>query len=86
MHAKVINEKSLDNLFKVSLYASYFILVLLMLFYSVTGLSLKLDIIEQKVIFFASSAQFLLVLMYVILWGLHQAPLAQSHIKKRDLL
>lgn len=57
-----------------------------MLFYSVSGQTITLDIIEQKIVFFAASAQFLLALMYVILWGLHQAPLAQSHIKKRDLL
>lgn len=76
----------MEKLFKVSLYTSYFILVLLMLFYSVSGQTITLDIIEQKIVFFAASAQFLLALMYVILWGLHQAPLAQSHIKKRDLL
>lgn len=46
VHAKLINEKSLEKLFQVSLYASYLIVAMLILFYSVTGLALKLDTIE----------------------------------------
>lgn len=53
---------------------------MLTLFYSVTGLTLKLDTIEQSIVLYASSVQFLMALTYIILWGIHQAPLAVSHL------
>lgn len=34
---------------------------------------------------YASSVQFLLSLMYIILWGIHQAPIAMlTYMKKKE--
>lgn len=83
MHNKWINEKNLGRLHLASLYFSYLIIALLILFYSVTGQTLKLDILENVIIMYVSSIQFLLTLMHVILWGIHQYPIVLAHYNKK---
>lgn len=83
VHNKWINEKNLGRLHLTSLYFSYLIIALLILFYSVTGPILKLDILENVIITYTASLQFLLTLMHVILWGIHQYPIVLAHYNKK---
>ena len=78
----MVNEKTIGTLFNIALFFSYLILGLLILFYSVSSKRLKLDIIETRVVFWASSIQFLLSLGYFILWGMLRAPLTLRRIQR----
>ena len=76
----------MDRLFSFAIFLCYFIILMLVFFYSVSKSGAVLDIIERKIIFGLSFMEFLVTAIYTILWGLNTAPIVVKKMKTHELL
>ena len=76
----------MTRLYYLSIAISYIIIVLLILFYSVSKAGTVLDVIETKIISGVGAMQLIVTLVYFALWGLNIAPITKEKIKTKQLL
>lgn len=83
---RFLSEAAMNYLFASSLGLAYVVLLLLVVFYSVTVAGTILDHFEKQIIRGLSLVQLLLVSLYTIIWGVNIAPLTREKIKTKELL
>lgn len=81
-----MNDKNMNHLYYLSIIISYIIIVLLILFYSVSKAGTVLDVIEMKIISGVGAMQLIVTILYFALWGLNIAPITKEKIKTKQLL
>jgi hypothetical protein len=79
-----MNDRNMHRLCKLSIGISYMIIILLVLFYSVSKAGTVLDVIETQIISSISLMQLIVTVVYTVLWGINIAPITKEKLKTKE--
>lgn len=80
---KLLNENKMGYLFNFSLFLCYFIIILLLIFYSVGREGVVLDVYESQIISSLCYMQLLVAFIYAVLLGLNQRKSVSEKLKTK---
>lgn len=79
-----MNDRNMHRLCNLSIAISYLIIILLVLFYSVSKAGTVLDVIETQIISSISLMQLIVTVVYTVLWGINIAPITKEKLKTKE--
>lgn len=79
-----MNDRNMRRLYNLSIGISYLIIILLILFYSVSKAGTVLDVIETQIISSVSLMQLIVTIVYTVLWGINIAPITKEKLKMKE--
>jgi hypothetical protein len=79
-----MNDKNMHRLYNLSIGISYLIIMLLILFFSVSKSGTVLDVLEMQIISGISLMQLIVTIVYTVLWGINIAPITKEKLKTKQ--